>query len=298
VKKKRFSVEQIVAVLTQAELGMPVADVIRQVGISEQTFYRWKKQYTGMESEQVRELKQLQEENARLKRLVAELSLNKAIPQDINANNGPARAEASGGDLHPGSQSDESAAGLPARGAAPEHGVLPVLQGSQDGAAGADAGACPGVRVRYGYRRLHVPLRREGWSLGKEQAYRLYTEAHLQLCSKRPRRRKMLVTRRERYVPKRANQAWSMDFVADQLVGGTKIRILTIVDVHTREALGTRVGQRLRGEHVVDICNRLVASRGAPVRVFVDNGSEFSGRPLGLWAYHHGVQNDTVCRST
>ena len=148
------------------------------------------------------------------------------------------------------------------------------------------------VRVRYGYRRLHVLLRREGWSLGKEQAYRLYTEEHLQLRSKRPRRRKMLVTRRERYVPRRANQAWSMDFVADQLVDGTKIRILTIVDVYTREALCTRVGQRLRGEHVVDICNRLVASRGAPVRVFVDNGSEFSGRLLDLWAYHHGVQID------
>lgn len=148
------------------------------------------------------------------------------------------------------------------------------------------------VRVRYGYRRLHVLLRREGWSLGKDQTYRLYTEEHLQLRSKRPRRRKMLVTRRERYVPKRANQAWSMDFVADQLVDGTKIRILTIVDVFTREALCTRVGQRLRGEHVVEVCNRLVASRGAPARVFVDNGSEFSGRLLDLWAYHHRVQID------
>jgi putative transposase len=83
-----------------------------------------------------------------------------------------------------------------------------------------------------------------------------------------------------------------MDFVADQLVDGTKIRILTIVDVFTREALCTRVGQRLRGEHVVEVCNRLVASRGAPVRVFVDNGSEFSGRMLDLWAYHHRVQID------
>jgi putative transposase len=62
MKKKRFSVEQIVAVLKQTELGMPVADLIRQVGISEQTFYRWKKQYAGMQSDQVRELKQLQED--------------------------------------------------------------------------------------------------------------------------------------------------------------------------------------------------------------------------------------------
>jgi putative transposase len=89
VKKKRFSVEQIVAVLKQAELGMPVADIVRQVGISEQTFYRWKKQYAGMESDQVRELKQLQDENTRLKKLVAELSLDKAILQDINAKKWP-----------------------------------------------------------------------------------------------------------------------------------------------------------------------------------------------------------------
>ncbi|CAB3759812.1 transposase IS3/IS911 family protein [Burkholderia paludis] len=94
MKRKRFSIKQIVAVLKQAELGMPVADVIRQVGISEQTFYRWKKQYAGMQSDQVRELKQLQEENARLKRLVAELSLDKAILQDVASKMyGPLRAE-------------------------------------------------------------------------------------------------------------------------------------------------------------------------------------------------------------
>lgn len=89
MKRKRFSVEQIVAVLKQAELGMPVADLIRQVGISEQTFYRWKKQYAGLQSDQVRELKQLQEENTRLKKLVAELSLSldKAILQDVASKN-------------------------------------------------------------------------------------------------------------------------------------------------------------------------------------------------------------------
>jgi putative transposase len=89
VKRKRFSVEQIVAVLKQAELGLPVADLIRQVGISEQTFYRWKKQYSGLQSDQVRELKQLQDENARLKKLVAELSLDKAILRDINSKKWP-----------------------------------------------------------------------------------------------------------------------------------------------------------------------------------------------------------------
>ena len=148
------------------------------------------------------------------------------------------------------------------------------------------------VRIRYGYRRLHVLLRREGWSLGKDQTYRLYTEESLQLRSKRPRRRKMVVGRREKYIPKRPNQAWSMDFVADQLVDGTRFRALTIVDVFTREALDIAVGQRLRAENVVDVCNRLVAQRGAPVRIFVDNGSEFSGRVFALWAYHHKAAID------
>ena len=87
MKRKRFSVEQIIAVLKQAELGMPVADVIRRIGISEQTFYRWKKQYAGLQSDQVRELKQLQDENARLKKLVADLSLDKAILQDVATKN-------------------------------------------------------------------------------------------------------------------------------------------------------------------------------------------------------------------
>lgn len=83
MKRKRFSIEQIVAVLKQGELVLPVADLIRQIGISEQTFYRWKKQYAGLESDQVREFKQLSDENARLKKLVAELSLDKAVLQDV-----------------------------------------------------------------------------------------------------------------------------------------------------------------------------------------------------------------------
>jgi putative transposase len=83
MKRKRFAVEQIVAVLKQAELGMAVGDIVRQLGISEQTFYRWKKQYGGLQSDLVKELRQLQEENGRLKKLVAELSLDKAILQDV-----------------------------------------------------------------------------------------------------------------------------------------------------------------------------------------------------------------------
>ena len=80
--KKRFSVEQISAVLKQAEAGIPIVELIR-VGISEQTFYRWKKVYGGLDPSQARELKQVREENSKLKRLVADLSLDKAMLQDV-----------------------------------------------------------------------------------------------------------------------------------------------------------------------------------------------------------------------
>ncbi|MDE2259074.1 MAG: transposase [Betaproteobacteria bacterium] len=82
MKRKRFAVEQIVAVLKEAEAGMPVADLIRRIGISEQTFYRWMKQYAGLDSDQACQLKQLQDGNARLKKIVAELSLDKAMLAD------------------------------------------------------------------------------------------------------------------------------------------------------------------------------------------------------------------------
>ena len=77
-------------------MGMPVADLVRQMGISEQTYYRWKKKYSGLESEQVRELKQVLDENTQLKKLVAELSLDKAVLQDVLSKSSPAIAHETG----------------------------------------------------------------------------------------------------------------------------------------------------------------------------------------------------------
>ena len=83
MKRKRYSVEQIVAAVKQHELGTPVTDICRKLGIAEATFYRWKQQYGGLEPDEARELKQLREENSKLKKLVADLSLDKAMLQDI-----------------------------------------------------------------------------------------------------------------------------------------------------------------------------------------------------------------------
>jgi len=148
------------------------------------------------------------------------------------------------------------------------------------------------TRIRYGYRRVLTMLRREGWSIGKKLAYRLYCEEGLVLRSKRPKRRKMAVHREARCQPKRVNEAWSLDFVHDQLSNGQTFRALTVVDIFSREALAIEVGQRLRGEHVVEVLNRLVRQRGGPKYLFADNGAEFTGQLVDLWAYHHGVRID------
>jgi putative transposase len=114
-------------------------------------------------------------------------------------------------------------------------------------------------------------LKREGWRVGKNVVYRLYREEGLCLRPKRPRRRKMAVHREARCQPSRPNQAWSMDFLHDELSNGNKIRLLTVVDIYTREALAIEVGSRLRGEDVARVLNRLVYLRGRPDAVFCDN---------------------------
>jgi len=149
------------------------------------------------------------------------------------------------------------------------------------------------TRIRYRYRRVHVMLKRDGWAVGRNLVYRLYREEGLALRSKRPRRRKMSVHRVARTLPNRPNQAWTLDFIHDELVNGQKFRALTVVDVFTREALAIEVGHRLRGEHVVDVLNRLVRNRSAPACLFADNGAEFTGQIVDLWAYITMVPGST-----
>jgi len=148
------------------------------------------------------------------------------------------------------------------------------------------------IRVRYGYRRVHILLKREGWNASRWLVQRLYQEEGLALRSKRPRRRKMAAHRQARTKPTGPDQAWSLDFVADELPQGRRYRCLTVIDVYSRECLAIEVEQNLRGEDVVATLDRLRQARAVPKVLFCDNGTEFTSRILDLWAYHHRVQID------
>jgi len=141
-----------------------------------------------------------------------------------------------------------------------------------------------GQKRRYGYRRLHVLLLREGWLLNWKRTYRIYREAGLTV-RRRKRKRIAGIERQEKMVVNKPNQSWSMDFVSDGFVDGRRLRCLNIVDDFTKECLAIEVDTSLPGRRVVSVLERLAEIRGLPKSITVDNGPEFIGKALDAWAY-------------
>ena len=148
------------------------------------------------------------------------------------------------------------------------------------------------ARVRYGYRRLHVLLRREGWLVNAKRIYRLYREEGLVIRLKTPRRKRSCRYRGERLEISTPNQTWAMDFMSDTLFDNRAYRILTVVDCHSREGLAIEPRQSLRAFHVVEALDRIVRERGKPKTIRCDNGPEFAGRVLDQWAFFNEVELD------
>jgi putative transposase len=145
------------------------------------------------------------------------------------------------------------------------------------------------TRVRYGYRRLHILLRREGWRVNHKRVYRLYREEGLGI---RVKRRKKLASAPRVLPPPahRPQERWSMDFLSDTLADGRRFRVLTIVDTVSRLSPAIEVGSSLTGERVVAVLERLQRTTGMPKRIATDNGPEFISKALDAWAYRNGVQ--------
>jgi len=145
------------------------------------------------------------------------------------------------------------------------------------------------VKRRYGYRRVYLRLRREGWQVNRKRVYRLYRDAGLAV-RRRKRKRIGVCERKPLPKPTRANVSWSMDFVADGLIGGRRLRCLTIVDDCTRECVAIEVDTSITGVRVQAVLERLADTRGLPMSITVDNGPEFDGQVLDKWAYRRAVQ--------
>lgn len=142
---------------------------------------------------------------------------------------------------------------------------------------------------RYGYRRIHVLLRREGRTVNHKRVYRIYREEGL-IVRKRKRKHVAVWRGEKPQAPTHPNARWSMDFVADATAQGHRLRTLNVVDDFTRESLAIEVDTSLPGGRVIRVLDRLAQERGLPEEILTDNGPEFIGRALDEWAYRHGVR--------
>ena len=156
-----------------------------------------------------------------------------------------------------------------------------------------DKDAALAARIRYGFWRIYVLLRREGWMVNHKRVYRLYKREGLNLRSKRPRRSRASAHRLDRIETTKPHESWSMDFVSDALFDGRRFRALTVVDNFSRKCLAIHADQSIRGDDVTAIVTGIsVRAGGTPARIQVDNGSEFISKALDKWAYDNAVTLD------
>ena len=143
-------------------------------------------------------------------------------------------------------------------------------------------------RRRFGYRRIHALIRREGLTVNCKRVQRIYCEERLQV-TRRKRRRGVAVERRTLEVPQAPNEVWSIDFVSDSLEHGRRLKCLTIVDDYTKEAIDIPVDHGISGEYVTRVLDRVGQFRGLPQVIRTDQGPEFTGNALDRWAYRNRV---------
>ncbi|WP_442132283.1 IS3 family transposase [Rhizobium leguminosarum] len=282
MKHSRFTDEQIIGILKEQESGMRTADVCRKHGISEATFYKYKSKFGGMEVSDARKLKALEDENARLKKLLAETMLDNAILKDVAFKKMVTPEVKRGAVAHVCKQH-----GVSQRRACE---VLSIDRSSvrycsvrpDDADIREAMKAVASERRRFGYRRIHVMLDRQGIVMNLKKLRRLYREEKLTV-RKRGGRKRALGTRRPLALPSRPNERWSLDFVSDAFTDGRRFRVLAVVDDFTRECLALVADTSLSGRRLARELDAVIARRGKPRTIVSDNGTEMTSMAILEW---------------
>jgi len=284
MKRGRFREEQIIAVLREQEAGVSTAEVCRKHGVSSATFYKWKAKFGGLNVSEAKRLRSLEDENGRLKRIArqcrAEGSSGKKVVTPA------ARREATTYLRQTFEMSERRACRVIGtdRTSVRYQGVRP-----DDVALRERLKALAQERRRFGYRRLHVLLRREGHAVNKKRVQRLYREERLTV-RRRGGRKRALGTRRPMVTPQTPDQRWSLDFVSDQLTDGRRFRILSVVDDCTRECLALVADTSISGRRVARELDDIIRRRGQrPDTIVSDNGTELTSNAILSWANETGV---------
>jgi putative transposase len=265
-----------------------VTELCRRNGISDATFYTWRSKCGGLEISEMRRLRQLEEENRRLKSIVADQALDIRALKDVLAKNGTARGEA-----RDGGGSYDHACSV----AASRVWAIGITRRDFQRAPAEDRNhqlrqrlrELAEQRRRWGCPMLYLVRRREGWRANHKRAERLYREEDLSLRRRR-RRKRLSHLRVVRERPVAANQTWAVDFIHDSLISGRRFRAFAVLDQLSRESLAIEVDVSLTGERITRVLERLHTVQDLPSVIQADNGPELRGRVLDPWAYDHGVR--------
>ncbi|WP_170574689.1 IS3 family transposase [Ruegeria atlantica] len=294
---KRPKPEEIISKLRQVEVlmgqGMSRLDAIRQIGVVEQTYYRWRKKYGGMGVDQLKELKRLQKENERLPRAVSDLTLDKLILTEAAKGKllSPARRRAC--ISHVRSQlnvSERRACRVLGQHRSTQRRV-PQGRADEDRLV-ADMIELARQYGRYGYRRIAALLREAGWSVSDGRIERLWRREGLKVPVKQPKNGRLWLNDGScvRLRPEYRNHVWSYDFIHCRTDDGKAFRTLNILDEHSRECLAIRVKRKLNSVDVIDALTDLFILRGAPRFIRSDNGPEFAAQAVRDWIAAVGAQ--------
>ncbi|MDP7530135.1 MAG: IS3 family transposase, partial [Candidatus Scalindua sp.] len=275
--------------------GHNTGQICRKLGITEQTYYRWRKQYGGMKVEQARRFKELEAENARLKKLVADLSLDKEILKEAASKKLLSPAKRRCVIIHVQKTFSKI---VSERRACKVLGQPRSTQRYSSGTSGDEERLVQRIIElardygRYGYRRIMALLREEGWQINHKRMLRLWRREGLKVPSKQPKRKRLWFNDGScvRHRPEYKNHVWSYDFVMSRSDDGRPMKMLTIIDEYTRECLAIVVERRLNSEDVLSTLFDLFIERGVPEYIRSDNGSEFTAKAVREWLSNVGVK--------
>ena len=271
MKRKRFTEEQIIGILKEHELGAKTADLCRKHGISEATFYNWKSKFGGMDVSEAKRLKGLETENAKLKRL------RRVVEHGIGQ---PAARREAVAHLRGAHEMSERRACRVI--GCDRMTVRYRSRRPDDPRLRERLRALARERRRFGYRRLLIFLRREGFLVNHKRLLRIYREERL-MVRKRGGRKRAIGSRTPMPAAVLPNDRWSLDFVADQMADGRRFRILAIYDDCTRECLAAVADVSLSGRRVARELDLLITDRGKPRSVISDNGTELTSNAILSW---------------
>ncbi|WP_168454868.1 IS3 family transposase [Sphingopyxis microcysteis] len=294
---KKHRPEEIIGKLREAEVvlaqGATTAEACRRIAISEQTYYRWRKEYGGLKTDQARRMKDLEKENARLRLAISDLTLDKLILQEA----------APGKLLSPARRRrciDHISTMMPVS----ERRLCRVLgqyrstqrmvpRGADDEAVlTEDIIALARQYGRYGYRRVTALLRDAGWHVNRKRVERIWRREGLKVPQRQPKRGRLWLNDGSciRLRPEYPGHVWSYNFVEGRTHDGRKYRILSIIDEASRECLALPVARKLKIDDVLAALAELFVTRGPPAHIRSDNGPEFIATAVQQWLAQIGVK--------